>query len=97
MRNRLFAFFFFILVTLSTFCYAYPYPNNLKGLLQQYKSESLLLSIYTDCSVPEGSRYLGYIILVCDDYILFKTIEEDVLIIPISAITEIAAKSAPAS
>jgi len=63
---------------------AYSYPANLQQLLVQFQVENEKIEIIT---IPD-SIYRGTILLCRDDYIVFRTINEDVIIIPIGVISE---------
>ena len=65
--------------------HAYSYPATVQQLLSQFQSEKQQVEIIT---TPDN-KYKGYVILCRNDYIVFKTISEDVMIIPISVIREI--------
>ncbi len=64
---------------------SYSYPTDLNTLLIQFDAERTLLEIRTISS----HIYKGYLLRVADDYIVFKGLDDDVVIIITSNIEEV--------
>lgn len=81
--------------------WAFTYPDDLYGLFQKYKDLQTQLHIVTSKVGPEdkyrsgglqmaiSQSYIGKILVAGTDYLVFKTKDDDVFIIPYTAIVEV--------
>lgn len=73
------------MLCLGLSAFAETYPPSMNLLLSSYKSSDYVVYIVT----TNSNKYSGKILLVQNDYIVMKLINEDVVVLNINTLSEI--------